>query len=295
MSYRITSPQSDAQFEAYYQLRYCQLRQAWQQPVGSELDDLEQQAVHRMVVDQCDRVVGVGRVHKVGVDKANIRFMAVDDAHQGKGLGAKLLTALEQAAAERGVSTIELQARENALDFYRNCGYQILAKSHLLYGQIQHYKMQKTIALADSGYERVLQRLERVWHKTIPLSKFMQIKPCSVIDGALTTCADRQANLNLHNTMFAGSVYTLATLTGWGQVYLLLADAMLDGDIVLADASIEYRKPLHGFPTARTLEQDGNIGLLESKNKARIHVQVGVFDGDNQVATFRGKYVILAR
>ena len=36
-------------------------------------------------------------------------------------------------------------ARENALNFYRSCGYTLLTKTHLLYGIIQHYQMRKDL------------------------------------------------------------------------------------------------------------------------------------------------------
>jgi predicted GNAT family N-acyltransferase len=36
-----------------------------------------------------------------------------------------------------------LEARENAVPFYKSLGYEILKKSYLLFGEIQHYTMHK--------------------------------------------------------------------------------------------------------------------------------------------------------
>lgn len=74
-----------------------------------------------------------------------IRYMAVADHCQGKGFGKEILIALEEKAKELGLSTIELQARENAIDFYKACGYNIEAPSFLLWGIIQHFLMRKLI------------------------------------------------------------------------------------------------------------------------------------------------------
>jgi hypothetical protein len=42
-----------------------------------------------------------------------------------------------------------LQARENAVPFYLSIGYSIVEKSFLMWGLIQHFKMEKAIDSAD--------------------------------------------------------------------------------------------------------------------------------------------------
>jgi hypothetical protein len=64
----------------------------------------------------------------------------------------------------------------------------------------------------------LLSQLEHTWHSTIPASEFMQIKPTCFVNNQLVVTAPLGPNLNLHQTMFAGSIYTLMTLTGWGLV-----------------------------------------------------------------------------
>ncbi|MBU5234002.1 YiiD C-terminal domain-containing protein, partial [Vibrio cholerae] len=56
--------------------------------------------------------------------------------------------------------------------------------------------------------------------------------------------AQRNPNLNPHNTVFAGSAFTLATLTGWGVAWLLIRERVLQGDIVFVDSHIRYRLPV---------------------------------------------------
>ncbi|MDI8746438.1 YiiD C-terminal domain-containing protein, partial [Salmonella enterica subsp. enterica serovar Montevideo] len=42
----------------------------------------------------------------------------------------------------------------------------------------------------------------------------------------------------------------LATLTGWGLIWLMLRERHLGGTIILADAHIRYSKPISGKPNA---------------------------------------------
>lgn len=293
--FTVKQPVSEEDFNAYYQVRFEQLRQPWGQSKGSEVDELENQSIHRMVVDQQDNVVAVGRLHKTSCFVAQIRFMAVSNDYQGRGLGQMLLQALEHEAAIQSVETIELNAREVALNFYQGCDYQLLHQAHTLYGEVKHFAMIKKISPIENASGICLSELKQIWHNTIPASKYMQIHPASFVDEQFTVCTNREANINLHNTMFAGSLYTLATLTGWGWVHLRAKQHQLTGDIVLADADIRYKHPLHGQPVAKTQQAltSGKIEVLNKGRRARIQVQVNVYDGDKVVAIFNGKYVVL--
>ena len=122
----------------------------------------------------------------------------------------------------------------------------------------------------------------------------MGIKVESYTDWQFTTSADLDANLNLHNTMFAGSIYSLATLTGWGATYLALKEAGLEGSIVLADASIKYLKPLNTDPRGCVDLQacKGKLSDLEADGKTSYVVPVIIYDGDNVVAEFEGVFAV---
>jgi len=97
--------------------------------------------------------------------------------------------------------------------------------------------------------------------------------------------------------MFAGSIYTLATLTGWGWVYLQLADLGMAGDIVLADADIRYLAPVNGSANGVTSKQQvsGNFTPLGNGRKARLNITVNIVCGDLLVASFNGKYVVIPK
>ena len=170
----------------------------------------------------------------------------------------------------------------------------------MLYNEIQHYLMKKKLNALSTHLADNSNNLEEIWHKTIPLSKAMNISiGHSDGDNFVTSC-DPAFNKNLHNTMFAGSIYTLATLTGWGWVYLTLKEqeeinTKFNGDIVLAEANIRYHSPIKGLAYGKVIEQNvsGNFDNLLLQKKARIHIEAHIFCGENIAATFKGSYFIL--
>ena len=143
---KIIEPNSSAEFEQYYNLRYEVLRKPWLQPKGSEKDDGDKSSIHRMIIDESNgKVVAVGRLQFNTSEEAQIRYMAVSDNYQLKGYGNIIVKTLEDIALNKGIRNIILQARENALKFYWKNGYEIIEKSYLLFDEIQHWLMVKKI------------------------------------------------------------------------------------------------------------------------------------------------------
>ena len=142
---RIIEPASPEEFEAYYRLRYETLRKPWGQPKGSERAADDDTAIHAMLVDDNEEAIGVCRMHLQTAQEAQIRFMGIHENKQGKGLGNMLLHYLEDKAKSMGATLMVLQAREKAVRFYERNGYKVTGKTHLLFGEIQHYRMEKQL------------------------------------------------------------------------------------------------------------------------------------------------------
>lgn len=136
-------PFSEEDFKRYYFLRWKILRKPWNQPLGSERNELDDTSYHVMVCEK-DRIpLGIGRLHFNNDNEAQIRYMAVEDEYQGQGIGTRIMNALEKLAQDKNAQSIILYARERAVPFYQKIGYDIEEKSYLLFGNIQHYKMKK--------------------------------------------------------------------------------------------------------------------------------------------------------
>ena len=141
---RIIEPTTDAEWEIYYELRYRILRAPWGQPRGSEFDESDARSINRMMEDGGE-ALAVSRLHFNSEHEAQIRYMAVDTRHQGKGFGREMLEHMEHISASMGANTVVLEARDNAVGFYERCGYTVKAPSYLLFGTIQHYTMEKIV------------------------------------------------------------------------------------------------------------------------------------------------------
>ncbi|MCD6573014.1 MAG: GNAT family N-acetyltransferase [Thermoplasmata archaeon] len=134
----------ESNLKKYYELRWEILRKPWNQPRGSERDDMEDKAIHIMACDG-NKIVGVARLHFNGIKEAQIRYMAVEEGYRRRGIGSMMLRRLEEMAKEKGAEYIILNARENAVNFYKKNGYSIIEKSYVLFNEIQHYKMKKKL------------------------------------------------------------------------------------------------------------------------------------------------------
>ena len=126
------------------QLRYEVLRKPWQKPIDTASDELEQTSINAYIEQDGD-IIACGRLQNNGQGTGQIRFMAVSETQQGKGLGKLILQKLEQEAQQIGLTRIELQARQNAVKFYEANGYTIKEKSFVLWDIIQHYLMFKMV------------------------------------------------------------------------------------------------------------------------------------------------------
>lgn len=141
----IRAPQSEQEWESYFQLRWQILRAPWNQEKGSEQDKLEfdKTTFHAMSIDQNKIVYGVARLHLLPENTAQIRYMAVSEQHRGMGIGNQLMYYLEGIAQQKSVTKIILQARQNALNFYLKQNYNVVQKSFVMYNEVQHYLMEK--------------------------------------------------------------------------------------------------------------------------------------------------------
>ena len=143
--FTVNEPKSEKDFLDYYTLRYNILRKPWGHPIGSEKDKYENSSVHACVKNENSEIVSVCRLQMNNEIEAQVRYMAVDSNYQGKGLGKKIMLYMEDRAREKGAEYVVLHARENALEFYKSCGYHVIEKSYLLWEQIQHYLMKKSL------------------------------------------------------------------------------------------------------------------------------------------------------
>lgn len=151
--WRIIQPSTDAEWSAYFDLRFSVLRAPWKQAKGSEQAPDDVESLHGLLLNSEGEALAVGRIHALSDTDAQVRFMAVNPKHRRLGLGKAILHYLE-ALAQRKYPLLEricLQARESAVPFYLSQGYTVKEKTFLLFDTIQHYLMEKPVVKIDKA------------------------------------------------------------------------------------------------------------------------------------------------
>jgi len=156
----IRQPKTKKEFELMYDLRWRILRQPWNQPKGSEKDEIESEAYHFIVLLH-NEMVGTARFHKLNENIGQIRYLAVEKPFQRKGIGGKLMEAIHLTAMNQFLKYIILNARETALPFFEKMGYKIIEDGPLLFGEIKHKKMVRTFSRSDLLIQRIIKNLRK--------------------------------------------------------------------------------------------------------------------------------------
>ena len=131
----------------------------------------------------------------------------------------------------------------------------------------------------------------------IPITRAMGISADSYDGNRLKLIAPALPNLNDKQTAFAGSSYSIAALCGWSLLYVKLVEWGIDADIAVYKGEINYIKPAKGdfFAICATPEPEiieDFFGTLATRKKAKITLNVVVYDAESPVVNFTGKYSV---
>lgn len=110
-------------------------------PVEIELDAFDALSLHALAFDAQGIAVGTGRLLPDG----HIGRMAVLPQARGRGVGGALLRALVEAACDRGLREVVLNAQTHALPFYARFGF-IAEGDEFDDAGIAHRLMRRTLA-----------------------------------------------------------------------------------------------------------------------------------------------------
>ena len=123
MNYIIKSPETKLEWDKYFKFRWEMLRKPLGMSKETLKDELEDESHHLIAVDEQKEVIGGGRLHFNKNREGQIRYVAVSNMIQRKGLGSAIVSELETIARERGIQEMVLNAREDAISFYLSMGY----------------------------------------------------------------------------------------------------------------------------------------------------------------------------
>ena len=133
------------------------------------------------------------------------------------------------------------------------------------------------------------QHLQDTIRSTIPLSQHMGYSINNLSEHSISVSAPLENNVNIHGTAFAGSIYSVATLTAWALVYHILQNHQPDASLVLGEGQIKYRAPikdnLQCHAEISDAEHQEFLSALKEKRRSRLMVKVNI----NDAAYWEGK------
>ena len=141
----IKVPNTQEEWDSYYDLRYRILREPLGKERGSERNEGDETGMHFALYEN-QELLAVARLDKVDENTCQARFVAVESHLQGKGYGKKIMQAIEHEATKLNYTKLILHARDYALPFYEKLGYSLVGPSYKLFDVLQHFEMFKVLA-----------------------------------------------------------------------------------------------------------------------------------------------------
>ena len=141
------------------------------------------------------------------------------------------------------------------------------------------------------------EKLQQKIRAAIPLSEAMQFCIESLDLDRIEVSAPLPPNVNIHGTGFAGSIYSVAVLTGWALCTFILDEMNIDADLVVARAEIRYRAPVdgdlrcHSAADAEAREQF----LRDVRERGKGVLPLVIELGDKPEAVLQASYCAIAR
>ena len=141
-----------------------------------------------------------------------------------------------------------------------------------------------------------MHELEAYIHQHIPISKAMGITVREASLDHVTLEAPLAANVNHQGTAFGGSIAAIATLAGWGLVWMRMQASFPGAAIVVRRESVEFNRPVVGDlrTTCQATESlDGLMLGIERRGKGRCELETCVLTGDGEIgAILRAEFAV---
>ena len=86
--------------------------------------------------------------------------------------------------------------------------------------------------------------LQNLFNDKIPVTKHLGLKVNHYDEKGLVIKAPLDDNKNDKNTAFAGSLYSVSALAGWGFLTLKFREANVNATVVMSKADVSFNKPV---------------------------------------------------
>ena len=107
--------------------------------------------------------------------------------------------------------------------------------------------------------EALTKQYQRLVNDTIPISKAISWKIRSLNQFEIQADVALKPNINIHGTVFAGSIYASAMATGWTLCHCWQEQNGYQAELVAAEANIKYLAPVtNDFICQATIDSAGD-------------------------------------
>lgn len=154
MSVAVRTVTTREELEAAWAVRFAVFVDEQGVPADIEVDELDEAptTTHVLAVDETTgEVLGTGRLLLDAPGHVHLGRLAVLAAARGRGVGARLVTALGDLALERHAAgeppavEVVLSAQESAMGFYERLGFSVVSGERYLDADIWHQDMARTL------------------------------------------------------------------------------------------------------------------------------------------------------
>ena len=139
-----------------------------------------------------------------------------------------------------------------------------------------------------------LREIEQYFHEQIPLTRAMGVRVESYDGERLVLAAPLALNYNHIGTAFGGSLSAIATLAGYGLLWLELGDR--ESHVIISKSAISFLRPVRGEiraicrrPAEKTLEAFRR--KFARNGRARIKLGVTIEQDGETAVDFEGIFV----
>jgi thioesterase domain-containing protein len=141
-----------------------------------------------------------------------------------------------------------------------------------------------------------LRETEEFFHEQIPITRSMGVRVAAYDGLQLTLAAPIAPNHNHLGTAFGGSLSAVATLTGYGFLWLELRDRGCH--LVIRRSSLSFRRPVRNEIVAICRRPDESAlnafkAAFAQHGKARIDLEVTIEEDGLVAVEFQGLFVAL--
>ncbi len=124
--------------------------------------------------------------------------------------------------------------------------------------------------------------LEKILHEEIPITRHLNLKVSKYDGNSLVISAPLKENRNDKGIAFAGSLYSIGALCGWGILTLKLMEEKLDAKVVISKSEVKYTKPMkNDFLAICNLPEQETwfkiINRIKRKGNNKIPLEIKLF------------------